>query len=369
MKKLYKITALLSITLMFGACGLIEKVDKDGKPINADNPQRVEDYDIGEFEGKPITYYELEREMSSVAFTLAVLYGQDFLLGDGKEVHDTLHHTMANKIIDDRVIDAKIMTLNIEFNESEAKASAQARFDKMKEQFGDKFEDALADMSHTKDTYLEYLEKDERRQAFYKAYKVGITVTDDEVKKQYDENKATYVKKAGTTIYHIYLGTVEAEALKNGEEIKTKMKAGATFSEMVQKYGTDYAAGDEGLIGYFDYDTTALHQDFMEHVKKMKEGEITGVVKSTAGYHIIRVEGVQNTDVQLEFDEVKEDIRKDLLNNKISTTYTEDMTKWKTEFTYDLYEDKLPVLKEQEGFDIKEDVETPVETPIETPAN
>lgn len=367
MKKLYKLTALLSITMILGACGLVEKVDKTGKLVDK-NTSQVEDYDIGIFEGKPITYSELEREMSPIAYSLTTLYGDQFLVGDGKEVHNNLHHTIANKIIDDRVVEAKMKSMDIKFDEIEANAKAQARFDKMKEVLGDKFEEALIAMSHTKESYIEYLQKDERRQAFYKAYKSEITVTDDEVRKQYDDNKTNYIKKAGATIYHIYLGTVEADAVKNGDEIKAKMDAGATFTEMVKKYSTDYAAGEEGKLGYYEYDTTALYPDFMEHVKKMKEGEITGVVKSTAGYHIIRVEGVQDTDAQLEFEDVKEKIKEELLNNKITAAYTDDLIKWKAEYEFDIYEDKLPELKEQKGFETEEGTETPAETPVESPA-
>lgn len=364
MKNYKKISFLLGAALLLSSCGLIEKVDKNGNPIDPNEPQRIENYDVGEFEGEPITFYDLEKELSPIALTLTLNYGAGFLNGDGKKLHAQLHHTLMNKLIEDRILDRKAEDASIEFDKEAALQAAKERLEEIKSKLGEDFyKGALTGMGFDSEKeYLERLEKEEIRKAFYRAYKSEITVTDKEVEEEFKKNQSTYKKMPGAEIYHIYLGVDKEEAERTGASILQKLKDGATFEEMSKEYGQDGTAKEGGKLGYYNYDTMDLHQDFMEHVKTMKEGEISKVVESTAGFHIIRVLDVTEKEKQLTFEEVKEDIYKNLLNSKLATSYQTDLAKWKEEYTYKIYTDKLPKLEEE-----KPQEEAPVETPTDTP--
>jgi len=64
-------------------------------------------------------------------------------------------------------------------------------------------------------------------------------------------------------------------------------------------------------------------------------------VKSTAGYHIIKVDGIQAEEVQKPLEDVKETITSTLTANKKSEKYLSTMEEWKKELNVKVYEDKI----------------------------
>lgn len=349
MKKYRNIGLILGLSLTLSACGLVEKVDKDGNPVDPNQPEVIEDYEIGSFDGEPVTFYDLQQELNPISLNLVVQYGPEFLTGDGEEFYNQLHHVMVNKIMEDRILDKKAGDSLSEDVLQEAKAQAEGRIAEMKKLHGEKYEQSIKELFFDSvEEYENHVLRDEQRKAFYRAFRNDITVTEKEIREEYENTKDQRIMSAGAKIYHIYLGNDKEEALAEGKKALEGLDADKSFSEMVQKYSQDVAAGDEGFLGRHDYETTELYADFMDHVKKLEEGEISGIVKSTAGYHIIRVEDVQKEDVQLTYDEVKESIEKELYERKLSAKYQEDMAKWREEHEIIIHEDKLPELPEPE---------------------
>ncbi|HDI51475.1 hypothetical protein DRQ15_03700 [candidate division KSB1 bacterium] len=80
---------------------------------------------------------------------------------------------------------------------------------------------------------------------------------------------------------HILVKT-EAEAL----HILQQLRQGADFEELAKKYSLDPSARKGGDLGYFG--KGELLKEFEEAVLKLKPGEISGVVKTPLGYHIIK---------------------------------------------------------------------------------
>ena len=80
---------------------------------------------------------------------------------------------------------------------------------------------------------------------------------------------------------HILVKT-EAEAL----DILQQLHNGASFEELARKYSLDPSARNGGDLGYFGKGD--LLPKFEEAVFNLKPGEISGVVKTSLGYHIIK---------------------------------------------------------------------------------
>ena len=116
---------------------------------------------------------------------------------------------------------------------------------------------------------------------------------------------------------------------------------GKDFAEAAEEFGNDMSAEAGGLLGYYPYDNQELYADFMEHVKALEENEISDVVKSSAGYHIIKVDGVQKEAVQQSLEEVEVSINSNLQTEMKNEKYASSMEEWKEEYNVKIYEDKI----------------------------
>ncbi len=158
------------------------------------------------------------------------------------------------------------------------------------------------------------------------------------VKDYYDSNKSEFNKEARVKARHIlisYKGARNATgAAANRSEDEAKAlaatvladtkKPGADFAALASKY-TDEAAGKTkgGDLGFFKKDQ--MVKEFADAAFAMKAGEISGPVKSPFGYHIIRVDTVEEAK-NVAFDEAKRGIADKLLAKERRPKLIKDKT-------------------------------------------
>ncbi len=126
--------------------------------------------------------------------------------------------------------------------------------------------------------------------------------TPSEIKEFYEENKTAFVSPEMVRFKHIFIDTrnlrTEAErakARKRAYEIYKELENGASFDDLVLKYSDDKASRyNGGDFGYLRRDDLArkqlLGKSFFEEVFNLKVGQISGVLKSNIGYHIVKIE-------------------------------------------------------------------------------
>ncbi len=87
--------------------------------------------------------------------------------------------------------------------------------------------------------------------------------------------------------YKIHAWHILVKTREEAERILQELKNGADFQELAVKYSIDpNAKKNRGDLGYFQKGD--LMPEFEEAVLKLKPGEISGVVKTPLGYHIIK---------------------------------------------------------------------------------
>lgn len=147
-------------------------------------------------------------------------------------------------------------------------------------------------------------------------------ISDQEMKKFYDENKDKF--KAGDQVKASHI-LVKTE--KEASDILAQLKGGAKFEDLAKKFSTDSTASKGGDLGWFP--KGAMVPEFDKVAFSLKEGEMSGIVKTQFGFHIIKVTGKRPAGIT-PFEEVKEQIKSNLLPAKqqeIFTKMKEEMKK------------------------------------------
>ncbi|MBR6917348.1 MAG: peptidyl-prolyl cis-trans isomerase [Clostridia bacterium] len=142
----------------------------------------------------------------------------------------------------------------------------------------------------------------------------GARVTDDEVKKYYDEHKSDMVSKEKVNVSHILVE--EEDACRDiMEEIK---RGDISFEDAAAKYSSCPSKDAGGALG--EASRGQFVPEFENAMFGAEEGALVGPVKTQFGYHIIRVNSKIPSE-EMDFDEIKEQLRESLLREKQQNTY------------------------------------------------
>ena len=147
-----------------------------------------------------------------------------------------------------------------------------------------------------------------------------IQVSDAEAKAYFDKNQATLPAKRH--VAHILVAfpqgaddKAKAAAKAKAEEVLAKVKAKpADFAALAKQYSQDPgSAQNGGDLGFFAKDGTMV-KPFEDAAFALKQGEVSGLVETQFGYHILKV-----LEVNQGFDSQKADIIHTLQQEKIKT--------------------------------------------------
>ena len=157
-------------------------------------------------------------------------------------------------------------------------------------------------------------------------------VTEEEVKKAYEENKPMLSTET-VKVSHILVKT-EAEA----EAIEAELKAGKSFEELAKTKSEDTGSAEKGgALGPLSRGQT--EPEFEAAAFALKDGEVSEVVKTQYGYHILKG-GPHETTVQ-PYDEVKDRLREMLAKQKQRNALMKTMAEYEAGATSEIFEDRI----------------------------
>jgi peptidyl-prolyl cis-trans isomerase D len=123
------------------------------------------------------------------------------------------------------------------------------------------------------------------------ALKAKIVVPPADVERTYNTNIDQYTTPEQVRASHILLktdGKDDAAVKAKAEDILKQAKAGADFAELAKKYSEDEASAKNG--GDLDYFARGrMVPEFDQAAFSLQPGQISDLVKSQYGYHIIKV--------------------------------------------------------------------------------
>jgi peptidyl-prolyl cis-trans isomerase C len=180
----------------------------------------------------------------------------------------------------------------------------------------------------------------------------GITVSDADLKKQYDAQKAQYEQVKARHILIAFKGSPAANAEKpelteeqakaKAEELRTKIVGGASFEELAQKESDDLGSGSRGGdLGEFG--RGQMVPEFEKAAFEAKVGEVTPVVRTQFGYHIIKIDSHGTTS----FDEVKPTLERTARQTAMQAKLEEMKTNSKATFNDEYFGAAAPAPQAQ----------------------
>jgi len=171
----------------------------------------------------------------------------------------------------------------------------------------------------------------EKRKVKYALVETGkaeaaVQVTQDDLRAYYDQHREQYRTPEQVKVSHILIktplpgpdGKVDekgvAEAQHRAEDLLKQLKIGAKLEDLAKKYSEDPGSAKEGgSLGWIGKGQTV--PEFEKTAFSLPKGQISDLVKSSYGFHIIRVDDKQDAHMKT-LDEVKAEIEPILKHQK-----------------------------------------------------
>ena len=181
--------------------------------------------------------------------------------------------------------------------------------------------------------------------------KKDLTVSEDELRSSYEQNKERFSTPEERRASHILIAAAasasaeqKAAARKKAEELLAQLRKNpSAFAELARKHSEDPGSaatgGDLDFFGRGD-----MTPPFDEAVYKLKQGEISDVIETDFGYHIIQLTGVRGGQVQ-PFEAVRAQLEDDARRQLAQRQYVDAADRF-TNIVFEQSDSLQPVANE-----------------------
>ena len=258
--------------------------------------------------GKPVPQSAIDYELGR----LIQLYSQYMSEDQIRQQMGYLRDRAKEQAIGARLLFDEAARLDIQVSDKEL----DDRIGAMEAQVGGhaKFMELLAKQNINPVEFREQTRRGRRVDKLVEMHTSGVPdPTEEEMREHFEEHRDEYTKGAQAQAQHILVTPkgggedAKAEALSKILDLKRRIEAGEDFSALAAAH-SDCPSGKQagGSLGWFG--RGAMVPEFDEAVFSMKDGEVSDIVETQFGYHII-----YRTDHEdpkpADFDEAHESIR------------------------------------------------------------
>ncbi|MBE2888469.1 peptidylprolyl isomerase [Geobacter anodireducens] len=147
-----------------------------------------------------------------------------------------------------------------------------------------------------------------------------IVVTDAEIRAFYDQNQDKFKRPEGVRLSHILIGVSpqalpeeKQKAREKAESLRNKLLAGEDFAALAKSESSCPSKEQGGDLGVFT--KKEMVPEFEKGTASLGIGEISPVVETQEGYHILKLTEIKNSEV-ISVGEAKERVGEFLKQNK-----------------------------------------------------
>ncbi len=290
-------------------------------------------YGLGQYRssgGQSQTYYIAEVNESGItsdqlqnAFLNAISQYDDTVLSSlDQSAIVSFKKNILDQLIDYELIYQQAQKEKVKISNDEI----NLEIDKIKDNFSspEEFDEALKANNIT----LVRLKEDIKRQLMINSIleetKNQVSVNDEELLEYYNENKESFLEPEQVHARHILVETEE-----EANNLLLQLKEGLTdFAELAKEKSIGPSAPSGGDLGFFAIGQ--MVKEFEDAAFSLQPGEISGVVQTQFGYHIIKCEE-KKEEYSPTFEEAKERISNILRSQRENEAITALISKLKEE--------------------------------------
>lgn len=323
----------MASAMMFSAvgCSMVEKTEEG-----------IRKTVVAKVYGEKITLGEIDDNLSGFYVKVKEQYGENY-----KEKEDVMQYVVQQRMsvletaIQDRIFAAKAKELGIMPTDEELDKKTEEKLEELKKANGteEKFQETIKMLGITEEELAKDIRLSTISETIYEYVTKDVKPTEEDYKKQYEDNKSSYTEKPSRVSPAHILVADEAVA----KEIIEKLDGGADFAELAAEYGTDGTKDNGGELGWVNYSDgpDKIDQTFLLAAKSLEKGAYTPApVHTQFGYHVIKCVDKEEYPIQ-SYEEVKEQVEATVLKNQKDALWKETFQKWQDEAGIKLYEDKL----------------------------
>jgi peptidyl-prolyl cis-trans isomerase C len=243
----------------------------------------------------------------------------------GQSVDEAKLLEMKKNILE-RMIDTEIL-----YQEAQKKGmtvdeeEAKQELEKIKQRFPneEEFQNQMALSGRSEESLLKDITRGKAiEKLIEKEVGDNISISEEDAKKYYDENPNFFTQPEQIRASHILIkveeGADEADKEKAKlriKEIKQKIDEGEDFTELAKEFSEGPSAPRGGDLSYFGRDQ--MVPSFEEAAFALDVGEVSDVVETKYGYHLIKVFDKKEA-TKTSFDDIKEKIEEFLKMQKMN---------------------------------------------------
>lgn len=243
------------------------------------------------------------------------------------QLENTIQTIASNKAINEMLISlAKEKDISVDESEIDA------RIENLIKRYGseENFENVLAQENLSRDKVRDNFRTSIIIEDYFADYFYNhVPVSEELIKKRYDN--------AYATVRHILLLTQnkskeEKEKIyKKMEQILEQARSGKDFAELAKKYSEDQASKENGGL-YEHFPRGQMVKPFEQAAFNTPVGEISDIVTTRYGYHIVKV--VERTKDTRPYEEVKREVHVNIAQQNYPEVYTEVVDSLKKEVEF-----------------------------------
>jgi len=252
---------------------------------------------------------------------------QNPFLRDQDQAIETIRRTILENLINDRLASQEISRLKISVSDSEVNETVE-RIKQENRFTQETLEEMLRKEGKTLDDLRLTIRKDlEQSMLINQEVRRKIVITDEQVEAYYQSHLQEFQGKQRWRLYDIYL-PFPAESSRaqmarlhaDAEQIQRQLLQGADFATMAKRYSRGPAAEEGGDLGFFS--KGELDPVLEKAIEELQPGEISPVITTNTGLHLIKITDVENT-ATTSLAEVQETISRQLYQEEINSRYAE----------------------------------------------
>ncbi len=262
------------------------------------------------------------------------------------------HVTLIEQQVFERLVQIQLLLAKAtDADKAEGKNMCSKRIEEIKTRAGS--EEALTRQLKSIGTTLEDLRTrmtDESIAECALERELKVKVSDDEIKKFYDDNPSMFEQPEMVRASHVLLSTRNMETNaelsedqkaakhKKAEEVLKRARAGEDFAKLAKEFSEDPGSKDKG--GEYTFPRGQMVPEFEKTAFALKTNEVSDIVTTQFGYHIIKL-SEKIPAKKTEFAKVSSDIRDHLKKQALQKEMPDYIAKLKIDAKVEILDDQL----------------------------